>query len=409
MLKVLHITTSPKGGAGIAAFRLHNALRRCGVASAFLTKKKSIDYDGSLQQDPFFEYQAASLFQRLSNRLFPSEYKKQQLALQQKVTDQRCEGPSLALAPYATETHPWVQEADIIHLHWVGGIINFPTFFKTIDCPVVWTLHDMNPFMGVFHYEGDASRNQSLVQELDNKQREIKKNAYAQVSKGAIVCPSRWMLNKAIASGMFHTFDLKRTLPNAIDLEKFIPMPDREAKDQLGITTTQPIALYITDSGMSERKGIDLLIAALEQVNSPLTLLTLGRTPVPVNNPKVSVVSLGFVKEENRIIAAYNCAEVVLLPSQEDNLPNVMLEAFACGTPVISFANGGMAEHIGKGQNGMIVPEMSASALSQTIDRFLDAPERFSSVAIRAYAEQHFSEATQAKAYKEVYKDLITL
>ena len=58
--------------------------------------------------------------------------------------------------PYSEYTslvdHPLVQEADIIHLHWIAGFVDYPTFFKKVDKPIVWTIHDENPGLGGSHY-----------------------------------------------------------------------------------------------------------------------------------------------------------------------------------------------------------------------------------------------------------------
>ncbi|MDR2993391.1 MAG: hypothetical protein LBV11_06090, partial [Bacillus cereus] len=63
---------------------------------------------------------------------------------------------SIPFSSYRLENHPLIKEADIIHLHWIAdNFLNYPTFFKNIKQPIVWTLHDINPFRGIFHFDGD--------------------------------------------------------------------------------------------------------------------------------------------------------------------------------------------------------------------------------------------------------------
>lgn len=70
---------------------------------------------------------------------------------------------------YRIEEHPLVKEADIVHLHWVANFLNYPTFFKKIQKPIIWTLHDMNPFQGLFHYKNDEMNLEKELGNIDNK------------------------------------------------------------------------------------------------------------------------------------------------------------------------------------------------------------------------------------------------
>ena len=82
-----------------------------------------------------------------------------------------------------------------------------------------------------------------------------------------------------------------------------------------------------------------------------------------------------------------------------------MLESFACGTPVISFKVGGLAEHVNNFDTGLIAEEINAASLHKTIQTFFDNKEKFDSKKIRKYAEDHFNEKLIAGKYMEVYAD----
>ncbi len=151
----------------------------------------------------------------------------------------------------------------------------------------------------------------------------------------------------------------------------------------------------------------ELLQKALERVTTLCSLVVIGKTPITVENEKVVVHSLGFVEQGDALVSLYCSADALLLPSLEDNLPNVMLEAFACGTPVISFNNGGMAEHVQNRSTGILVKELSDAAFAEAIERFFAERDVYARQTIRAYAEANFSEAKQALKYIEMYHQLI--
>ena len=119
------------------------------------------------------------------------------------------------------------------------------------------------------------------------------------------------------------------------------------------------------------------------------------------------VVKTGYISSELEMRAAYAAADAYLLPSREDNLPNVMLEAFAQGVPVISFKNGGMADWISDGFNGYLCKDIDASALAQQINKFMLERDRFNREQINAFALKHFSPEQQSSAYEFLYQNLI--
>lgn len=165
--------------------------------------------------------------------------------------------------------------------------------------------------------------------------------------------------------------------------------------------------MFISNALEIERKGFKEAKQALENIREPITLLTIGKGEIMIENPYVKVKSLGFIRDNDKISAAYRAADVLLLPSLEDNLPNTMLEAFANGTPVISFKVGGMVEHIETRVNGMLVNEINSEALKQTIIEFFNKKDSFDFKQIRTYADQKFSNISQASKYIMLYNQLL--
>lgn len=405
-IKVLHITTSYKGGAGIAAYRLHLALQDQGVSSGYLSRGKTIGFNGVEHEDDFLKYKKPSIFQILRHRLFPSK-KLRRLQYLNKIKEKlQCEVATFPIANISLHEHSMVQDADIIHLHWIGGILDYPTFFTAINKPIVWTLHDMNPFMGIFHFQHDAFQNKEITS-LASEMLDIKIHALRSIKKGALVSPSSWLLEEAKLSKVFSHFNEHTVIANGVDTAEFTIADKMQVRERFNISEKEHVLLFVAGSLDLYRKGFDLLEEALSLIDSPITLLTVGKGIINIANKQVKIVPLGFLKTPQELAAAYSAADVFVLPSREDNLPNTMLESFACGTPIISFAVGGMKEHIIKETNGMLAQEISAKALANTIVQFFEKGIKTNPEAIRAYAETHFSFKKQAQAYTDIYNSII--
>ena len=120
-------------------------------------------------------------------------------------------------------------------------------------------------------------------------------------------------------------------------------------------------------------------------------------------------VGLGGIENERLLSFAYSAADIVVLPTRADNLPNVVLEAMACGVPVVGSEVGGMPDIVRSGQTGILVAPEDAAALRAAIVTVLDNTalhEHFSREA-RRIALREFSLEHQAARYKHMYEGLI--
>jgi glycosyltransferase involved in cell wall biosynthesis len=409
-MKILQITTSINGGAGIAALRLHKALCENNVSSGFLSTDLSLDFNNELLEDEFFNYIKKTLIKRIINKikrfLIPS-YKfnktKQFEGLKNKLS---CEIATLPFSNYQLHNHPLVKEADVINLHWVSGVLDYPSFFKSCKKPIVWTLHDMNPFQGVFHYKDDQRRNENIIGDFDFEIKKIKKKSLKLIKKGAIISPSNWLLDKA--SDNFSAFS-KTCISNSIDLNVFTLKNKLELRKNFAILPDEFVLFFVADSLKNPRKGFDLLLESLSILSKimPITIMVIGEGNIPKMN-NIKVLSLGVVKSEIEMSNLYSVANVFVLPTREDNLPNVMLESFACGLPVISFNNGGMVEHIKLNFNGLLIDGFTGVALADGILDFYKSRNNYNSFEIRKYAENNFSFKKQAEAYSDIYEEILS-
>ncbi|MCH9661232.1 MAG: hypothetical protein K0U54_10020, partial [Bacteroidetes bacterium] len=277
-MKIVHVTSSSKGGAGIAALRLHHALRAAGVASDYVSKNLTIDFDGKLIEDTFFAYKKPSLVQRVMGKL-KRIFSIVSRNLERQVADMQTEWDvEMVSSPYSNfsiDKHPLLLQSDVVNLHMVTGMLSYETFFSECRKPIVWTLHDMNPFLGLFHYQGDHEKYISAKQ-LDTVVQKIKVEGISKINKGAIVSPSKWLLTAAQTSKVFKQIQSFTTIANGIDLQVFQPQA-ASLRGRFGISKSEKVLLFVAAALSVERKGGQLLLEALEQISFPITLLTLGK------------------------------------------------------------------------------------------------------------------------------------
>ena len=181
-----------------------------------------------------------------------------------------------------------------------------------------------------------------------------------------------------------------RVLPNGVDLDLFAPRPRETARRELGLGAEGIVVLSVGQ--LVPAKAFELVIRAVAQIPEA-TLVMVGDGPEAAALRRLAehtgvtgrVRFLGAVPQE-RLPAVYNAADVLVLASSREGFPNVLLEALACGTPVVATAVGGTPEIVASPAAGRLVEERSAEALSAALrDLLADPPSR---AAVRAYAER---------------------
>jgi glycosyltransferase involved in cell wall biosynthesis len=158
------------------------------------------------------------------------------------------------------------------------------------------------------------------------------------------------------------------------------------------------------------RKGGDLLMDALQSVSyRPLKLVTLGRGNLQTQAAGICVSSLGFVDHERTKALAYSAADMLVHPAPVDNLPNVVMEAIACGTPVVCFPVGGVPEMVRPGSTGWVAEGVTADSLARVIDKALtEISTRDWRSSCRAVAEADYGIELQTDRYVELFHSLRT-
>ncbi len=308
--------------------------------------------------------------------------------------------------------------SDLVHLHWVGsGLLRVEELAK-LNVPIVWTLHDAWAFTGGCHYTGDCEgykKQCGSCVELGSKepkdysykllQRKIKAFEKLNIT---IVTPSQWLASLVRLSELFKNHRIE-VIPNGLDLNVFKPIDTAAARAYFGIPNNHDVLLFGAQSLGDRRKGGDLLAATLSKISRPTTLLTFGEGMMELpSNPNLFIKPLGSLTDDASLALAYSAADVFVCPSREDNLPNTVAEALACGTPCASFSTGGLPDMIQHQSNGWLANCFDPTSLAAGIDWIVRHSNKADlRRAARESAEASYSMEQMTQRYSGLYKELL--
>ncbi len=285
-------------------------------------------------------------------------------------------------------SHPWVKTASIIQIYNThGGYLSHRLLPDLVArAPVVWRLSDMWAMTGHCAYAGPCGRWRDGCGSCPDLERypaipidttallwRIKQRTYA-TAHPTIVAPSRWLETLARQSPLFAGSTVEH-IDTGVDTTVYRPIDKASARAVLGLESDARLLLFsahVVDD--DERKGSATAIAALNQVppreNLAIALLGLGGESWVGKLPH-PIIPLGFLRDDRLLAAAYAAADLLIVPSSVENLPNSILEAMACGTPVVAFDTGGIGELVRHRETGWLAPAGDVSRLAEGIDRLV--------------------------------------
>ncbi len=370
------------GGAAIACGRLHDALEKAGHHVKLLVQEKTgEDPSISLASSPWKKWMAFLRF--VAERLYFARFERDKSI--RFLFNPGIFGQDIS-------QHPAVQEADIIHLHWVNfGFLSIDSIEKLLQLnkPIFWTLHDMWAFTGGCHHSGSCQsfeqacghckflakpKSQDLSQQLW-----AKKNKQFHYPNLHIITCSDWLGNRAKSSSILQRAPIK-TIANPIDVNIFQPGDATQAKISLGLNPNKQYLLFVAMRVSAPEKGFSYLKTAIQQwseqhpdMAKQTELLVVGEISDPdiMQSLALNIHTLGKVQDVSTMILAYQSAAMFITPSLEENLPNTIMEAMACGTPCLGFQVGGIPEMIDHQTNGYVAQKLDAADLCQGITYIL--------------------------------------
>jgi len=416
-MRVLIInTTERKGGPAIAAYRLTEALKNNGIKAKMLVREKETDKVTTVAIDKTY---------RVKNGL---SIEKIRLDLNNRLGRQHRFRLDLGTAGEDITGLPEFRQADVIHLHWINdGMISLRMLQRIIATgkPIVWTLHDMWPFTGICHYAHDCDNYMkhcaSCPQLNSSREHDLayrffdKKSAILQQSAIRFIACSQWLMEMARKSSMLRGKDIT-CIPNAVDTRLFHPRDRQTTRRELQLPAGKRLLLFSSESVVDPRKGFDYLVDALKELAAahPEWRETMGLVVSGRDSEKVSfselpfpVYPLQYVADEKQMAKVYNAVDLYTIPSLQDNLPNTVVEAMACGIPCIGFNVGGIPEMIDHLHNGYIADYKNTRHFAEGIHWLLTEGDYavLSAEALRK-AQTTYSETSVAAAHIAVYNQL---
>ena len=425
-MKVAHFCTFPHGGAATAAIRQHNGLRQAGIDSQFYY---FIDEKEQLRSDDFSKIEFISVQHQgplaSVNSFFAKRRRRRIHRLYDEHLDQR--DPMLETYAMAEQPNPsvldWTSiDADIVNLHWLSFFADFPSFLKSIPkhIPIVWTLHDTHAFTGGCHYNGNCMRfsdgcgdcpqvRSPNPQDVSLTSLLAKRKSY-RYKKLQVVAPCKWMLDLARRSSVWPAKTSFKKIEYGLQLEKFQPIGQSEARAALKLDSKKRLVAFGAMEIDNPRKGFAHLMAALKKVKAAgvdCECLVFGSGEIEQTEWLPKLNSLGFLDSAERLCQAYSAADVVVVPSIEDNQPQVGLEAMACGTPVIAFDACGLPEYVIDGKTGWLCPVADSDALAEKIAASLNGDaKKFGAAAVKQI-QKRFDVRQQTQKWQQLYRDCL--
>ncbi|MEN8119673.1 MAG: glycosyltransferase family 4 protein [Bacteroidota bacterium] len=418
-MKVVLVNKSDRtGGAAVACRRLLNAINKDGVDVKLLVQEKN-------DEDLTVEATGTGFWKKKMNFLFFILERLYFLLYEASKEIRFAFSP--AIAGENIHKNNLIKNANIVHVHWFNqGFLSLKNLKKLIalNKPIVWTLHDMWAFTGGCHYSGDCENykvncgNCPFIKKPSEKDLSYKilkkKKAILKGANIIFVTCSHWLKEKAKESSLLEGFKVV-SIPNPIDQKQFYPMDKKRVREKLSLPNNKKLILFAAANVSDKRKGLSYLLKALglmvknNSKSVDIEIVTFGKSDDAVfNNLPFEIHNLGVLSEVKKIAEAYNAADLFVLPSLEDNLPNTIMESLACGTPVLAFKTGGIPEMIEHKKNGYLADYKSAADLKKGLDFILNHPQP-ESLSNNALEKVHktYNEKVVAKQYLEVYQSII--
>lgn len=320
-------TTDIEGGAARAAYRLHRSLLEAGFDSKMLVQSKTSDDftvigpAGKLQKGlgkirPTLDAIPVKRYKDRTKTLFSPSWL-----------------PFSNIVDRINEIDP-----DVVHLHWVtGGMLRIEDVAK-IRAPVVWSLHDMWAFTGGCHYDEECGKFKNscgscpvLASEKENdlssKVLQRKQVSFKQHANLTIIGLSKWLANQARVSSLFKNTSVVN-LPNPIDTKSFSPFNKQQARALFNLPSDKKLVLFGAMGAASDpRKGFKELAQALGNLPVDYELVVFGSSEPELSQGfKQKAHYLGHLHDDIALRVLYNAADVMVVPSLQENLSNAIME-----------------------------------------------------------------------------------
>ena len=451
MLKILPSKTSPltilqvsaldrAGGAEQVAWSLFQTYRQTGLGSWLAVGKKRstdpgvfvIQENGNPTGWQYFCEQMASLFNPLQGKVrgvLRLQAFIRQMGMGSDYLAQLRGQENFYFPASATLLKQAPQQPDLVHLHNLhGGYFDPRALVKLSEqVPVMLTLHDAWLLSGNCAHSFTCERWKTgcgncpditiypgLRVDSTHLNWIRKKEIFTQ-SKLYIATPCQWLMDKVNASILAPAMIEGRVIPNGVDVQVFHPGDRQQARLQLGLPFDQPILLFVANGIKNNPfKDYKTLRAAITMIGSlsekPIYFVALGEKGQTEHLGQVTVHYIERTSNIDLVASYFQAADIYVHASKAETFPNTILEAMACGLPVVASDVGGIGEQVVNGLTGLLVESVNPDSLAQAILLLLEDPslrQKMGAAGLER-VQEYFTLERQAKQYQEWYEEIMS-
>ena len=409
MTRVLHLSTyGANSGAGVAALRLLEAERSYGLDAELLLMAPS--------SEPLTGVHALGNDRRLYRAWQCKLWSERALvALLNGFNREQVFKTSLGrLGISIRALRPYLAKVDLIHLHWTQhAFLSLRTLEELckLGLPIVITLHDYWWAQGI---EQMATKPGELSAPLRRLDRQVRQRKAELMARDPIhwVTVSSSLANEVSRSPIVPRLGI-RTIGNVLSAQYYQQAQMQETKASNEQAPYQ--ILFVATRVDDPIKGWSYLTEAMRQLaelageqtaQMQLTLVgalsdrtLLKQIPIPVQH-------LGSISDAERLRSLYSESSVLISTSERESFGQTLLEALACGTPVIARDSGGPADILINGVNGALVAHDKPQEMATALWQHFTEETAYQPEACRASALR-FAPTAIAQQYAQLYAQLI--
>ncbi len=318
----------------------------------------------------------------------------------------------------------------VLHLHNLhGGYFDIRALPElTARYPTIYSPHDPWALSGHCAHPMDCPRWRTGCDTCPDLQRYVPiardssganwatKREALERSRFYLASPSRWMLDMFLDARLESSIIDARVIRNGIDSAVFSPGDRGSERRTLGIAEDATVIVTSARAGVAgDFKGADILEDAFEIASQSgidrqgIIVLTLGDTAPPRRVGCFRIESVPYTADPTRVASYLRSADLYVHPSRAENYSLSILEALACGTPVVASDTGGTPEVVEDRRAALLFPSEDSAALAQVLVWLLQADHRLDDLAEKARddAARCYTLEQQAEAYLDWYGQII--
>jgi glycosyltransferase involved in cell wall biosynthesis len=390
------------GGASRASFRIHEAINQCS------DEHKSEYFSATIKNNNLNVDYYPTKFEKYTGMV-----KSSIISTAVKKITSSDEMMSINLINSKWPSRINSISPDLINLNWICAEMMSISDIRKFKMPIVWTMHDMWPFSGASHIPLFSDKDVTLHDlgfRKKNLDRWVEYRKKKLIGKNiTFVSPSKWLASLASKSWLGDSFNIK-VIPNPIDTEFWQPTDKKFIRKLLGVPVHSKIVLFGAMNLESDiNKGYDLLLEGLNSLSrKDVYLITFGGSAGQQTIAGMQAKGFGYIQDDLLMRLLYVSADVTVIPSRSENLPNVALESLSCGTPLVSFGIGGLTDIIQHKVNGYLASPFDSRDLAKGIEFLLNKDDKALSAVARDSVLSRYSYEKISKLYLELYSEILS-